>query len=150
MRDTQLAVDVSAGYDLLQRGRLSLFELDGTPSEGKTVNEVESALLQQIEKIKTSGVTTEELDRVKAGVIASDVYQRDSMFYQAMQIGTVETIGFSWKILDGYQAKLRAVTSEQVQAVAKKYLVKDNLTIATLDPQPIDPNAKPQGKPHVH
>jgi zinc protease len=106
--------------------------------------------LQQIEKIKTSGVTTEELDRVKAGVIAADVYQRDSMFYQAMQIGTVETNGFSWKILDDYPAKLRAVTSEQVQAVAKKYLVKDNLTIATLDPQPIDPNAKPQGKPHIH
>jgi zinc protease len=35
-----------------------------------------------------------------------------------------------------------------VQEVAKKYLVKDNMTIATLDPQPIDPNAKPQGKPH--
>ncbi len=150
VRDTRLAVDVSAGYDLLSRGRLSLFELDGTPSEGKTVAELETALLQQIEKIKTSGVTNEELDRVKAGVIAADVYQRDSMFYQAMQIGTVETIGFSWKILDAYQAKLRAVTSEQIQAVAKKYLVKDNLTVATLDPQPIDPNAKPQGKPHVH
>ena len=95
-------------------------------------------------------MTTGELDRVKAGVIAADVYQRDSMFYQAMQIGTVETIGFSWRILDDYSAKLRAVTSEEVQAVAKKYLVKDNLTIATLDPQPIDPNAKPQGKPHVH
>jgi zinc protease len=150
VRDTQLAVDVSAGYDLMSRGHLSLFELDGTPSEGKTVGEVEAALVQQIEKIKTSGVTTDELDRVKAGAIAADVYQRDSMFYQAMQIGTVETIGFSWKILDSYQVKLRAVTSEQVQAVAKKYLVKDNLTIATLDPQPIDPNAKPQGKPHVH
>jgi zinc protease len=150
VRDTQLAVDVSAGYELLERGRLSLFELDGTPSENKTVTELEGALLQQIEKIKTSGVTTEELDRVKAGVIAADVYQRDSMFYQAMQIGTVETNGFSWKILDDYPAKLRAVTSEQVQAVAKKYFVKDNLTIATLDPQPIDPNAKPQGKPHIH
>jgi zinc protease len=150
VRDTQLAVDVSAGYDLMSRGRLSLFELDGTPSEGKTVGEVEAALIQQLEKIKTSGVTNEELDRVKAGAIAADVYQRDSMFYQAMQIGTVETNGFPWKILDDYQAKLRAVTSEQVQVVAKKYLVKDNLTIATLDPQPIDPNAKPQGKPHVH
>jgi len=150
VRETQLAVDVSAAYDLLSRGRLSLFELDGTPSEGKTVGELEAALLQQIEKIKESGVTVEELDRIKAGVIAADVYQRDSMFYQAMQIGTVETIGFSWKILDGYSAKLRAVTPEQVQAVAKKYLLQDNLTIATLDPQPIDPNAKPQGKPHQH
>lgn len=150
VRETQLAIDASAGYDILSRGRLSLFELDGTPSEGKTVAELEAALLEQVEKIKTSGVTVAELDRVKAGVIAADVYQRDSMFYQAMQIGTVETIGFSWRILDEYPAKLRAVTPEQVQAVAKKYLIQDNLTIATLDPQPLDPNAKPQGKPHVH
>ena len=150
VRETQLAVDASAGYDIMSRGRLSLFELDGTPSEGKTVAELKAALLQQVEKVKESGVTVEELDRVKAGVIAADVYQRDSMFYQAMQIGTVESIGFSWKILDDYPVKLRAVTPEQVQAVAKKYLLQDNLTIATLDPQPIDPNAKPQGKPHVH
>jgi zinc protease len=67
-----------------------------------------------------------------------------------MQIGQLELTGFSWKILKDYPAKLSAVTSEQVQEVAKKYLVKDNMTVATLDPQPIDPNAKPKGKPHVH
>jgi len=150
VRETQLAIDASAGYDLMSRGHQSVFALDATPSEGKTVAELEAALLQQIEDIKASGVTTEELDRVKAGVIAADVYKRDSMFYQGMQIGTVETIGFSWKILEDYPNKLRAVTPEQVQAVARKYLLKDNLTVATLDPQPIDPNAKPQGKPHVH
>lgn len=150
VRESQLAIDASAGYDLMARGRQSLFALDATPSEGKTVAELEAALLQQVENIKTSGVTTEELDRVKAGVIAADVYKRDSMFYQGMQIGTIETIGFSWKLLEDYPNKLRAVTPEQVQAVARKYLLKDNLTIATLDPQPIDPNAKPQGKPHVH
>jgi zinc protease len=150
VRESKLAIDASAGYDLMARGRQSIFALDATPSEGKTVAELESALLQQIEQIKETGVTVEELERVKAGVIAADVYKRDSMFYQGMQIGTVETIGFSWKILEDYPKKLRAVTPEQVQAVAKKYLLKDNLTVATLDPQPIDPNAKPQGKPHVH
>lgn len=150
VRETQLAVDASAGYDILSRSRQSLFELDGTPSEGKTVAELEAAILQQIENIKQSGVTKEELDRVKAGVIAADVYQRDSMFYQAMQLGTIETTGFDWRIILSYPDKLRAVTPEQVQAVAKKYLVKDNLTVATLDPQPLDPNAKPQGQPHVH
>ncbi len=150
VRDSKLAIDASAGYDLMSRGRQSIFALDATPSEGKTVAELEAALIQQIEMIKESGVTAEELDRVKAGVIAADVYKRDSMFYQAMQIGNVETIGFPWKILEDYPNKLRAVTAEQVQAVARKYLLKDNLTVATLDPQPIDPNAKPQGKPHVH
>jgi zinc protease len=150
VRETQLAVDASAGYSIMSRGKLALFEMDATPSAGKTVLELETKLMQEIDKIKTTGVTAAELDRVKAGVIAADVYQRDSMFYQAMQIGTVETLGFSWRILEGFPDKIRAVTAEQVQAVAKKYLVQDNLTVATLDPQPLDPNAKPTGKPHVH
>jgi len=150
VRESQVAVDVGAGYDMIARGRQGLFELAGSPSEGKTVAELETAILQQIEKIKESGVTAEELKRVKAQVIAADVYQRDSVFYQAMQIGQLELTGFSWKIWKDYPAKLSAATSEQVQEVAKKYLVKDDMTVATLDPQPIDPNAKPKGKPHVH
>ncbi len=150
VREQKIAIDVSAGYDSTNRGRESLFELDGTPSQGKTVAELEAALFEQVDKIKTSGATPEELNRIKAGVIASEVYKRDSMFGQAMEIGTLETTGYSWKLSKEFIAKIQAVTSEQVQAVAKKYLVKDNMTIATLDPQPIDPNAKPQGKPHVH
>ena len=136
---------------MINRGRISLFELDGTPSEGKTVEELEAAILQQVELVKQSGVTNEELQRVKAQIIAADVYQRDSMFYQGMQIGKLEATGFSWRILADYPARLQAVTPEQVQAVAKKYLNEDNLTVATLDPQPIDPSDnKPKGKPHVH
>jgi zinc protease len=150
VRETSIALDVGAGYDSTARGQESLFELAGTPAEGKTVAELEAALLAQIELIKTAGVTQQELDRVKAAVIASDVYQRDSMFYQAMQIGQLETMGYGWRVLKDQAEKLKAVTSEQIQAVAKKYLVKDNMTVATLDPQPIDPNAKPAGKPHVH
>ena len=36
--------------------------------------------------------------------------------------------------------RINAVTKEQIQQVAKKYLVDDNLTVAVLDPQPIDPS----------
>lgn len=151
VRESQIAVDVDAGYDMIQRGRHSIFVLDGTPSEGKSVADLEAAILQEIEKIKANGVTDEELLRVKAQVIAADVYQRDSMFYQAMQIGQLETSGFSWRLLQEYPAKLQAVTSAQVQAAAQKYFNKDNMTVATLDPQPIDPNDNaPKGKPHVH
>lgn len=150
VRETSIAVDVGAGYDTTSRGREALFELVGTPAEGKTVAELEAALIAQIDLIKTNGVTQQELDRVKAAVIAADIYQRDSMFYQAMQIGQLETMNYSWRLLKEYPERLKAITSEQIQAVAKKYLVKDNMTIATLDPQPIDPNAKPVGKPHIH
>lgn len=150
VRETELAVSAGAGYDSVTRGRLSLFELVGTPSQDTTVKELEEALFAEIEKIKKDGVTQTELDRVKAAVIAADIYERDSMFYQGMQIGQLETMGYDWRLSKTYPDKLKAVTSEQIQAVAKKYLTKDNMTVATLDPQPIDPDAKPTGQPHIH
>jgi zinc protease len=48
-------------------------------------------------------------------------------------------------MIDEYVDKLRAVTPEQVQAVAKKYLVDDRLTVATLDPQPINERTQQGG-----
>jgi zinc protease len=151
VRRDRVAIDVSTGYDMVQRGGVSLFLADGTPSEGTSVADLETAILGEIEQVKENGVTEEELLRVKAQVIAADVYQRDSMFYQAMKIGNLETAGLSWRSLKGYPAKLQAVTAEQVQAVARKYLTTDNLTVATLDPQPIDEHApKHKEAPHGH
>lgn len=144
VREQKIAVNVGAGYDLVQRGKTALFEIDGTPSEGRTAGELEDAMMKQIESIKEQGVTEEELKRVKAQVIAGDVYQRDSMFYQAMQIGRLETTGYSWRLLEKYPQKLDAVTAEQVQQVARKYLVRDNMTVAVLDPQPLEPGEKPK------
>ncbi|OIQ86851.1 protease 3 precursor [mine drainage metagenome] len=151
VRQDRIAIDVSSGYDMIARGGSTMFLLDGTPSDGVPVGDLEVAILGEIERIKEDGVTAEELLRVKAQVIAADVYQRDSMFYQAMRIGNLETAGLSRRSLKDYPARLQAVTPEQVQAVARKYLITDNLTVATLDPQPIDEHA-PRHKeiPHGH
>jgi zinc protease len=81
------------------------------------------------------------LDRIKAQVMAAKVFERDSMFYQAMQIGMLETIGLGWSRMDEYLEGVRAVTAEEVQAVAKKYLQPSKRTIAVLDPQPLDEEA---------
>lgn len=150
VRRDRIAVDISASYDAVNRGP-ALFEFDGVPSEGSSVADLETAIRGEIEQLKEDGITEEELQRVKAQVIAADVYQRDSMFYQAMQIGMLESTGLSWRYLDEFPQRLQAVTAEQVQAVARKYLVDDQLTVAVLDPQPIDEH-KPQHQemPHVH
>jgi zinc protease len=150
VRRDRLAVDISAGYDMISRGP-SMFTFDGTPSEGSSVSDLENAIRGEIENLKVNGITEDELQRVKAQVIASDVYQRDSMFYQAMQIGQMESTGLPWQALDEYPKRLQAVTAEQVLAVACKYLDDDKLTVATLDPQPMDENApKHKEMPHVH
>jgi zinc protease len=137
VRQNQIAVSVGAGYDLISRGP-SMFIFDGAPAEGKNVAELEAAIRGEIDKIKQDGVTEEELQRVKAQVIASQVYQRDSMFYQAMLIGEVETAGLPLNTLETRLAKLKAVTAGQVQEVARKYLADDRLSVAVLDPQPLD------------
>ncbi len=80
----------------------------------------------------------EELDRVKAQVVADDVYEKDSVFYQAMQIGMLETVGLDWRLGEQYVERVRAVTPAQIQAVAKKYLTDENLTIARLVPLPLE------------
>jgi len=150
VRNQRLAVNVNAGYDSTARGRISVFELEGTPNDFKKINELENALLQEIEKIKKDGVTQEELDRVKATVIASDVYQKDSMFGMAMEIGQLETMDYSFHLSDGYIEKINSVTSEQIKNVATKYLIRDNLSITILDPQPLTQDLGPKGRPHVH
>ena len=140
VREQRIASSVGAGYDSTARGP-GMFYLDGTPSEGKTVVELESALRGEISKLIRDGVTAEELLRVKAQVVASRVFQRDSTFYQAMQIGQMESIGLSYRDLDTMLKKLQAVTTEQVREVAKKYLIDDSLTVAVLDPQPLEQKA---------
>ncbi len=137
VRDSRIASQAGAGYDAVERGP-GLIIIDGTPSDGKTAAELEVALRAQLEKIKTEGVTPEELQRVKSQVIAGQVFGLDSMFGQAMQIGRTENAGFSWRDLDVMQEKLKAVTAEQVKQVAEKYIRDDRLTVAVLDPQPVD------------
>jgi zinc protease len=150
VRRDRLAVDISAGYDIINRGP-AMFSFDGTPSEGSGVEDLELAIRGEIDNLKEYGVTEEELQRVKTQVISADVYKRDSMFYQAMEIGQMESTGLSWRALNENTKRLQAVTAAQVQAVARKYLDDDKLTVATLDPQPIDENApKHKEVPHAH
>jgi len=136
VRKQQVAVSADTGYSLFSRLD-ELFLIDGTPSAGNTVSQLEQAINVEIEEIKTQRVSKEELERIKAQAIAEKVYEKDSVFYQAMQLGTLETVGLDWKLNDEYTKRIREVTAEQIQQVAKKYLIKDTLTVAVLDPQPL-------------
>jgi zinc protease len=128
-----------------------MFTLEGTPSEGKTVADLETALRDQLSKLIREGVSPEELQRVKAQVTASEVYKRDSVFYQAMQIGQMECIGLTHKAIPVMLRKIQEVTAQQVQAAAKEIFNDDHLIVAVLDPQPFSDKPKHAGGAiHVH
>ncbi|MDX1668742.1 MAG: pitrilysin family protein, partial [Limnobacter sp.] len=138
VQEQKIATQASAGYDGTGRGP-SLFYLGATPAQGKTVEDMEAALLEQLNRVATEGVTEEELKRVKAQLVASQVYKRDSIYGQAMEIGQHVTIGFEVADIDRMIEKIRQVTVEQVQAVAGKYFNTDKMTVGTLYPLPLDP-----------
>ena len=136
IRNQRIASQAGASYELLARGP-GLFLMDGTPTQGRSLAELEAALRAQVQSIVKNGVSENEMKRVKAQVIATDVYQRDSAFYQAMQLGEYVTEGFPVAALTNEVAKIQSISAAQVQAVAGEFLVDDNLTVATLDPQPL-------------
>ncbi len=142
VRDKRIAVDADVGYNM-HAHQADMFLIDGTPAQGKTADELKRAIIEQIERLKSELVTSAELDRIKAQVVAHDVYQKDSVFYQAMEVGVLETVGLGWKYAQEYLERIRKVTPEQIQQVTKKYLVDDHLTIAVLEPQPIVQQVKP-------
>ncbi|MCF6250884.1 MAG: insulinase family protein [Methylococcaceae bacterium] len=136
VRGKQIAVSAGAGYSMASR-LPELFMLDATPAKGQTVFDLEYALKEEIYNLKTDLVSADELQRVKAQVLAGAVFQRDSNFYQAMQLGMFETVGIGWDKVDEYVEKVNQITAEQVRNVARKYLLEDQLSIAYLDPQPM-------------
>lgn len=136
VRQQQIAVSADTGYGIFSRLD-ELFLIDGTPAAGYSVDQLEEAINKEIDKIKTELVSAEELERIKAQTIAAKVYEKDSVFYQAMQIGMLATVGLDWKLNEEYTKRIRQVTAEQIRDVAKKYLIKDTLTVAVLDPQPL-------------
>jgi zinc protease len=142
LREQKIAVSAGANYDSTLRGEAT-FILDGQPADGKTVADLEAALRAELRRIQDDGIAAEELARVKTQAVASQVYKRDSMMAQAMEIGATEATGLRWQDIDIMIDKLKSVTAEEVQAVAKKYFKDDVLTVAVLDPQPIG-DAKPR------
>jgi zinc protease len=149
VRGKELAVSVGASYEFSAR-LPELFSLEGTPAAGHSISELENAFKKEIEQLKTELISPAELQRIKAQVLASEVYQKDSNFYQAMQLGLLETVGLGWQKGDDYVEKINQVTAEQVREVARQYLIDDGLTIATLDPQPITEAPKPVSKQGGH
>ena len=140
IRKTQIAVSADVGYDLVSR-QAGLFIFDSIPSKKYTVADVEKALYEQIKLLKTTLVTEKELQRIKAQVVASNVYEKDSIFYQAMSIGILETVGLHWSVAEEYVDKVRAVSAEQIQQVVNKYFGDTQKTVAVLEPIKNDPGS---------
>ena len=105
-----------------------LWWFDATVNEGRSHEEVERALWQEIERVQEEGVSAEELQKAMKQVRAHFVYGAQSITNQARWLGFAETVT-SQEWLASYLDKVAAVTAEDVQRVAQTYLRRDQATV---------------------
>jgi zinc protease len=144
VRNQRLANSAVASYELISRGP-ELFVIAATAAKGQTVQDLERGIMKTLGDIANQGVTELELKRIKAQLLASQIYKRDSIFAQAMEIGSSEMADVSWRDLDRMIERIQLIQSDQIQHAINTYFVSDGLTIVTLDPQPRSMLAKPRG-----
>jgi zinc protease len=111
-----------------------LYAIHASVAEGQTLAAVEDAILREIDHLCAHGITPEELKKVHTQLRARFVYDGDSVTDIAHQIGYFETIA-EWSAYNMLRARLDAVTIDQVQAAAQKYLAASNRTIGWFEPQ---------------
>ena len=134
VRGQRLAAGLGAGYDGLQRGN-GTFTITATPNPAVSLDQLEAAIKAEIEEIAEQPPSEAEMDRVRAGVLAEQIYQRDSVMGQAMELGTLSVLGLDWRLAGQFDDNLEAVTPEQVQQAARKWLVAERSAVAHVIPE---------------
>jgi zinc protease len=133
VQERRLALDADADYSFGSRDP-NLFWLSARPANGVTVEALELALLEELERVKTEPVTDEELERAKNQIEASFVWGQDSIYARASALGRFELMS-SWRLLDQFVPLIRAVTAADIQRVARAYFPPDRKTTGVLLPE---------------
>jgi zinc protease len=135
--DQGLALSAGSGTEVLRD--LSLHTLYAALGPGTTHEQVEKALVAELNKIKTSGVTPAEVASVKQQYIAEDAYKRDGTAAVASEISEWIGVG-DWTLYVTFPQRVQQITPADVQRVAKQYFSADQSTIGWF--VPVTPNTE--------
>lgn len=128
------AYDISA-YWGANYDHPGLFEVSGSTKSASTVDTIK-VVNEEIEKIRTTPVTAEELESAKETVANSFVFNFDTPAKTLNRILRYDYFGYPRDFIDQYQRAIQAVTREDVLRVAREHLhPKDFTIVAVGNPQ---------------
>ncbi|AWL99270.2 pitrilysin family protein [Bradyrhizobium amphicarpaeae] len=121
--DKPLAVSANASYSSISLDPTQ-FAVSASPKPGISFAEVEQAVDAVIANVAQNPIRAEDLERVKTQLIAEAIYAQDNQAVLARWYGGALTTGLSVEDIRSWPDRIRAVTAEQVRAVAQKWLEK--------------------------
>ncbi len=141
----QAALEATTDYSIESQDP-GLFYLAATVLPGKDMDEIEKAFHEELEKLKSTPVGADELQKAKNQIASAFVFGQDSLFALGLQLAEYE-IAHGWKGIADYLPSVQNVTPEDIRRVAAKYFTPANRTVARLVPTgaPEQPSAPPSG-----
>ncbi len=116
----------------------NLFAITATPLAPHTAAEVEAAVYEEIERLKSEPVSPKELEKILNNLDADLVRSLRSNSGLASQLALYQTVASDWRYVLRARDRIAAVTPADIQRVATQYLTKSNRTVAILVKKPGD------------
>lgn len=110
----------------------NLFCFSGVPRYPHTTQDVEQAFYEEIERLKNEPIFDRELQKVRNQIESQFLKDLRSNAGMAGKLSYFEGVASDWKYILKNKERIYKVTSEDIQRVAKKYLTKNNRTVAVL------------------
>ena len=131
--EANLGWPFASANDYKAPGHWATFLLHNPAFKGSQIVDQVQAELAKIQK---DGVDAKELDRVKTYFRAAEIAQLQSSLARARRLGQYELIDGNPDFINTEMASFLAVTADQMQAVARKYLVAERRFVLTIVPSP--------------
>ena len=126
--DKELATTAFAQQ--MSRKYAGMFNVGCESKDTKTPGDVENGIYDEINRLKSELVSDRELQKVKNNFAAMAVRRTSSNFHMLLQLIQYEGVD-SWKAINTEIPNILEVEAEDIQRVARKYLIKENRTVAT-------------------
>ena len=129
----QIAQSISAANGVPAARYPNLFTIFARPRHPHTNEELQTAILGEIEAIKTAPVTEEELARAKNQLKMDFIKSLDSNSELASILSYTELLLGDYRYFSDYLPQIQKVTAGDIQAAAIRYLTAENRTVAVLN-----------------
>ena len=130
----KIALDTFISNDTYNQHN-SLIIIGGTPRGDVTPDEFKAHVLDEFSLESIDSISQVELDSAKARIKSNSVFKFDSVFYQAMQVGMLETKNISWENLDKYYTISESITLDEIKSAARSYIQNNQPLVTVLRPK---------------
>src|SRR5215212_8537167 len=123
----------AAGSDMSLTVDPYLFQIGVTGLPGSDLPQLECLVHGEVARLQNEPVSVQELQRAVRQLEAQFVYSSEGMTNQAYWLGLCEIVD-SWERAASLPDEIRSVTAEDIQRVARQYLLPERRTVGWLEP----------------